>query len=77
MAFGHRAMGIITVIGKSYLYSLTVQSSIICFSIASVLLLGVVVITIEIEGNALVTISPAMAQGALTSSGNMTTPMME
>jgi hypothetical protein len=70
-------MGIITVLGKSYLYSLMVQSSIICFSIASVLLLGVVIITIEMEGNGLVTNSPAMAQTGLTSSGNMTTPMME
>jgi DNA-binding protein Fis len=70
-------MGIITVQGKSYLYSLMVQSSIICFSIASVLLLGVVIITIEMVGNGLVTNSPAMAQTALISSGNMTTPMME
>lgn len=70
-------MGIVTVIGKSYLNSLTVQGSIICFSIASVLLLGAAVITIEMEGNALVAISPAMAQSALTSSGNMTAPMME
>jgi hypothetical protein len=70
-------MVIITVLGKSYLYSLMVQSSIIYFSIASVLLLGVVIITIEMEGNGLVTNSPAMAQTALTSSGNMTTPMTE
>jgi hypothetical protein len=75
--FSHRVMGMIYCYGKSYPYSLMVQSSIICFSIASLLLLGVVVITIEMEGNRLVTISPAMAQTALTSPGNMTTPMIE
>ena len=53
-----------------------VQSLMVCLSIVAILLLGVV-ITTEIERDELVIIIPTMAQTTPTSSGNMTTPMME
>jgi hypothetical protein len=56
-----------------------IQSSMICLSIAAVLLLGVVAIVTEMERDGLVIIHPIMAQTSPTSSGNMnmTAPMME
>jgi len=52
------------------------QGLMICFSIASVLLLGLA-ITTEIERDGLVIIRPTLAQTTPTSSGNMTAPMIE
>jgi hypothetical protein len=55
-----------------------VQSLMVCLCIATVLLLGlVVVITIEIDGDELVIIRSTSAQTSPTSPGNMTAPMME
>jgi hypothetical protein len=56
-----------------------VQNSMVCLSVAGVLLLGVVVIVTEMERDGLVIIHPIMAQTSPTSSGNMnmTAPMME
>jgi hypothetical protein len=53
-----------------------VQSLMVCLSIVAILLLGVV-ITTEIERDELFIIIPTMAQTTPTSSGNITTPMME
>ena len=50
-----------------------VQSLMVCLSIASVLLLGVV-ITTEIERDGLVIIRSTLAQTTPASSGNMTLP---
>src|SRR5215204_5268842 len=61
---------------KPHLYSSMAQGLMICFSIASVLLLGLA-ITTEIERDGLVIIRPTLAQTTPTSSGNMTAPMIE
>ncbi|HKI08888.1 MAG TPA: hypothetical protein VKA09_10865 [Nitrososphaeraceae archaeon] len=53
------------------------QSLMVCLSVAVVLLLGVVVITTEIDVGELVIIHSTFAQASTTNSGNMTTPMME
>ena len=53
------------------------QSLMVCLSVAVVLLLGVVVITTEIDVSELVIIRSTFAQASTTNSGNMTTPMME
>ena len=52
-----------------------VQSLMVCLSVASVLLLGVVITEIERDG--LVIIRSTLAQTTPASSGNMTAPMME
>ena len=56
-----------------------VQNSMVCLSVAVVLLLEVVVIVTEMERDGLVIIHPIMAQTSPISSGNMnmTAPMME
>ena len=53
------------------------QSLMVCLSVAVVLLLGVVVITTEIDVSELVIIRSTFAQASTTNSGNMTIPMME